>query len=166
MKISVIRFGNILFSRGSVIFKFLKQIKQKKPLTVTGQNMSRFFITIDEAVDKILTVLEISNGGQVFIIPKMNAFKIIDLAKAIQSIFKKKNRINIIKPREGEKSYEKLLDDNETIYKNIIKKNLAIIAKKKKGSSNFSIDSRYEKHLTISEIKTILLKEKINKITL
>tara|TARA_Y100000768_G_C23989869_1_gene691637 strand:+ start:7138 stop:8178 length:1041 start_codon:yes stop_codon:yes gene_type:complete len=166
MKISVIRFGNILFSRGSVIFKFLKQIKQKKPLTVTGQNMSRFFITIDEAVDKILTVLKISNGGQVFIIPKMNAFKIIDLAKAIQSIFKKKNRINIIKPREGEKSYEKLLDDNETIYKNIIKKNLAIIAKKKKGSSNFSIDSRYEKHLTISEIKTILLKEKINKITL
>ena len=74
-------FWQYSFSRGSVIFKFLKQIKKKKLFTVTGQNMSRFFITIDEAVDKILTVLEISNGGQVLVIPKMNAFKIIDLIK-------------------------------------------------------------------------------------
>jgi len=166
MKISVIRFGNILFSRGSVIFKFLKQIKQKKPLTVTGKNMSRFFITIDEAVDKILTVLKISEGGQIFIIPKMNAFKIMDLAKAIKNIYKKKNQITLIKSREGEKSYEKLLNDNEYIYKIFEKKNLAIISNKKIVSPSFSIDSRYQKHLKVLEIQKILIKEKIKKINL
>jgi FlaA1/EpsC-like NDP-sugar epimerase len=161
MIILAIRFGNILFSRGSVIFKFIKQIKDKKPLTVTGKRMSRFFITVDQAVEKILTALRLSTGGQIFIIPKMNAFKIIDLAKAIKNIYKKNNKIVIVKPREGEKNYEKLLNKNEEISQIFENQNLAIISKKKKLSKSFIIDSRYEKHLSVSEIKKVLLKQKI-----
>lgn len=161
MLISAIRFGNILFSRGSVIFKFIKQIKEKKPLTVTGKRMSRFFITVDQAVEKILTALRLSTGGQIFIIPKMNAFKIIDLAKAIKNIYKKNNEIVVIKPREGEKNYEKLLNKNEEISQIFENENLAIISKRKKLSKSFSIDSRYEKHLSVLEIKKVLLKQKI-----
>ena len=66
-KFSIIRFGNILFSRGSVPFKFIKQIKSNEPITLTGDNVSRFFILINTAVEKIFKTILLMKGGEVFL---------------------------------------------------------------------------------------------------
>ena len=89
-KFAAIRFGNILLSRGSVVFKFIKQIKYGDRITVTGKNISRFFVSINTAVNAIFESLKIMDGGEIFVIRKMPAFKIIDLAKALKYFFKKK----------------------------------------------------------------------------
>tara|TARA_B100001778_G_C18542247_1_gene608872 strand:+ start:227 stop:1240 length:1014 start_codon:yes stop_codon:yes gene_type:complete len=163
-KFSVIRFGNILFSRGSVVFKFVKQINSNKYITVTGNDVSRFFISLNRAVNCINETIEIMSGKEVFVVKKMPAFKIIDLAKAIKSIMKKNNQIKIMGLREGEKKYEKLISKNETLTKHPKSKNLGLITKKnKKIKINYhEIDSRVSNHLKIQNIKQILIKEKFS----
>jgi FlaA1/EpsC-like NDP-sugar epimerase len=112
---AVIRFGNIIFSRGSVIFKFIKQIKLGRTLTVTNRNVSRFFVPIKIAVQGIFEGIKVMNGGEIFILKKMPAFKILDLAKAIKKIFKKNNKIKFMGLREGEKYYEKINAKKENL---------------------------------------------------
>ena len=162
-KFSVIRFGNILFSRGSVAFKFFQQAKNKKNITITGLSVSRFFISIKTAVARIFESLALMNGGEIFVITRMKAFKIIDLARAIRSICGKKNLIQIVGLREGEKKYEKLISQKEQLKAHPKSKKIGIIIKNKnvdiKNNIGF-IDSRFSDHLNVTEIKKILLKEK------
>ena len=166
-KFSVIRFGNILFSRGSVIYKFVKQINSKKKITVTGLNVSRFFISLNSAVNSVLESIQIMKGSEKFVAINMPTFKIIDLAKAIKIIFKKKNKIQIIGLREGEKTYEKLVSSKETLVKHKNSNKLGIILDKKDINNNKNInyktDSRYSDHLSILNIKKTLLNEHIKK---
>jgi UDP-N-acetylglucosamine 4,6-dehydratase len=165
-KFSVIRFGNILLSRGSVVYKFLKQIKDKENITVTGKSVSRFFISIKKAVERISEAFQLMQGGEVFVVINMSSFKIIDLAKAIRSILGKKNRIKIIGLREGEKKYEKLVSDYENIQPHPTSNSLGLIKNKKNKLNNSQLqkqftDSRYARHLNIEHIKRIILKEKL-----
>ena len=163
-KFSVIRFGNILFSRGSVIFKFIKQINSKQKITVTSENVSRFFVSLNLAINCITKSIEVMVGREIFVVMNMPAFKIIDLAKAIKSIFKSKNLIKFIGLREGEKKYEKLISDKETLVQHPNEKSLGVIIlnnKKIRTKKNIITDSRYSNHLSIKNIKKILLKEKI-----
>jgi FlaA1/EpsC-like NDP-sugar epimerase len=165
-KFSVIRFGNILLSRGSVVYKFLKQIKEKENITVTGKSVSRFFISIQKAVERVSEAFQLMQGGEIFIVMNMSSFKIIDLAKAIRSIVGKKNRIKIIGLREGEKKYEKLLSDYENIQPHPTSNSLALIKNKKNKLNNPQLqkqftDSRYARHLNIEHIKRIISKEKL-----
>lgn len=164
-KFSVIRFGNILFSRGSVIFKFIKQINSKQKITITGENVSRFFVSLNLAVKCIANSIEVMKGREIFVVMKMPAFKIIDLAKAIKSIFKSNNSIKIIGLREGEKNYEKLISSKEILIKHPKAKKLGIIINNKIKNKNYNLetDSRFSNHLSIKNIKQILLKEKILK---
>jgi FlaA1/EpsC-like NDP-sugar epimerase len=165
-KFSVIRFGNILLSRGSVVYKFLKQIKEKENITVTGKSVSRFFISIQKAVERISEAFQLMQGGEIFVVMNMSSFKIIDLAKAIRSIAGKKNRIKIIGLREGEKKYEKLVSDYENIQPHPTSNSLALIKKKINKLNNPQLqkqftDSRYATHLNIEHIKRIISKEKL-----
>jgi FlaA1/EpsC-like NDP-sugar epimerase len=164
-KFSVIRFGNILFSRGSVIFKFIKQINSKQKITITGENVSRFFVSLNLAVKCIANSIEIMKGREIFVVMKMPTFRIIDLAKAIKSIFKSKNPIKIIGLREGEKNYEKLISSKEILIKHPKVKKLGVIISNKIKIKNYNLetDSRFSNHLSIKNIKQILLKEKILK---
>lgn len=116
---SCVRFGNVLFSRGSVIPVFLEQIK-KGYIEITDPNMTRFIMKTSEAVDLILKITEISNGGEIFVL-KMPAVKIGDLAAVIIDEYFRENpatpnavKTNIIGKRPGEKMYEKLLSDDES----------------------------------------------------
>ena len=77
---SVVRYGNVLMSRGSVIPKFLKDISENKTLSITHPEMTRFNITLDEGVDFVISSLINSVGGEIFV-PKLSSFKIIDLLK-------------------------------------------------------------------------------------
>jgi UDP-glucose 4-epimerase len=106
------RYGNVMASRGSVIPLFLKQIQDGTPLTVTDPNMTRFMMTIDDAVDLVLYAFEHGNPGDIFV-QKAPAATIQTLAEAMQRLFDVKIPIRAIGTRHGEKLYETLLNREE-----------------------------------------------------
>lgn len=106
------RYGNVMASRGSVIPLFVEQIKKGQPLTVTDPKMTRFLMTIDEAVDLVLYAFEHAKQGDVFV-QKAPACTIGDLAQALKELFNADNPVRIIGTRHGEKLYETLLTREE-----------------------------------------------------
>lgn len=110
-----VRFGNVLNSRGSVLPLFRKQIAAGGPITVTDHDMTRFVMNIDRAVELMLQALMISNGGEVFVF-KMPTIKIGDLARATLDLYDKPD-IDIITVglRPGEKYYEELMSEEESV---------------------------------------------------
>lgn len=107
------RYGNVMCSRGSVIPLFIDQIKNKKPITVTDPNMTRFLMNLDEAVDLVRFAFEHANPEDLFI-QKADASTIGDLAKAVQKLFGDTG-INVIGTRHGEKLYETLMTREERL---------------------------------------------------
>lgn len=106
------RYGNVMCSRGSVIPLFIEQIKAGLPLTVTEPNMTRFIMSLEEAVDLVLFAFEHAQSGDIFV-QKAPATTIEVLAKAVKAIFHADNPIKIIGIRHGEKMYETLLTNEE-----------------------------------------------------
>ena len=113
----VIRFGNVIGSRGSVLEIFNKQIKSNQNLTITHKEMTRFFMNLDDTTKKILKSIEISRGGEIFAIQSMQSFKINDLAKVLIKYHKKRknnqSKISYIGIKKNEKLEERLLSDTE-----------------------------------------------------
>ncbi|WP_299434138.1 polysaccharide biosynthesis protein [uncultured Aquimarina sp.] len=110
--ICVTRYGNVMASRGSVIPLFFNQIKQGEQLTITDPKMTRFMMSLDEAVDLVLYAFKHGKQGDLFV-QKSPASTIEDLAKAIQEICNVDEPIKIIGTRHGEKLYETLLTKEE-----------------------------------------------------
>ena len=106
------RYGNVMASRGSVIPLFIEQIKNGKPLTVTDPHMTRFMISLEEAVELVLYTFSNAWNGDIMV-QKSPASYIKDLAQALLELFNAKNEINIIGTRHGEKIYEVLLTKEE-----------------------------------------------------
>lgn len=106
------RYGNVMASRGSVIPLFVQQIKRGQPLTVTDPNMTRFLMSIDEAVELVIYAFKNAKSGDIMV-QKAPSAKIGDLAQAIKEIFNADNEIKIIGTRHGEKLYETLLTKEE-----------------------------------------------------
>lgn len=106
------RYGNVMASRGSVIPLFVKQIKNGLPITITDPNMTRFMMSLEEAVDLVLFAFEKGNPGDLFV-NKAPASTIADLAQALREMFKADNEIKIIGTRHGEKLYETLCTREE-----------------------------------------------------
>jgi UDP-N-acetylglucosamine 4,6-dehydratase len=106
------RYGNVMASRGSVIPLFLKQIKEGFPITVTDPNMTRFLMSLDEAVELVLFAFENGNPGDLFV-NKAPAGTIGDLAQAMKELCKATTEIKIIGTRHGEKLYETLCTREE-----------------------------------------------------
>lgn len=111
-KVCLTRYGNVMASRGSVIPLFVKQIKENSPLTVTDPSMTRFLMSLEDAVDLVLFAFQNGNQGDLFV-NKAPASTIGDLAEAIKDIFKAKSKIKIIGTRHGEKLYETLCTREE-----------------------------------------------------
>ncbi|WP_305140091.1 nucleoside-diphosphate sugar epimerase/dehydratase [Thomasclavelia cocleata] len=106
------RYGNVLASRGSVVPLFINQIKEGNPLTLTEPSMTRFVMTLEEAVDLVLFAFENGESGDIFV-QKAPACTIEILAKAVKELFHADNEIKVIGIRHGEKMYETLLTDEE-----------------------------------------------------
>ncbi|WP_316817959.1 polysaccharide biosynthesis protein [Pedobacter nyackensis] len=106
------RYGNVMASRGSVIPLFLKQIKEGKTLTITDPKMTRFLMSLEEAVELVLFAFEHGNQGDLFV-NKAPAGTIGDLAQALKELCEADNKINIIGTRHGEKLYETLCTREE-----------------------------------------------------
>ncbi len=106
------RYGNVMASRGSVIPLFINQIKSGIPLTITDPNMTRFLMSLNDAVELVLFAFENGNQGDLFV-NKAPAATIGDLAQAIKALAKLDNEIKVIGTRHGEKLYETLCTREE-----------------------------------------------------
>ncbi len=109
------RYGNVMCSRGSVIPLFIDQIKEGKPITVTDPEMTRFLMSLDEAVDLVMFAFENGKPGDIMV-QKAPACTIGTLARAVQELFHDKNEIHYIGIRHGEKKYETLLTKEECLH--------------------------------------------------
>lgn len=111
-KVCLTRYGNVMASRGSVIPFFVEQIKKGLPITVTDPNMTRYLMSLEEAVDLVLFAFKNGNQGDLFV-QKAPACTIGDLAQAMKELFNASNEIKIIGTRHGEKLYETLCTREE-----------------------------------------------------
>ena len=167
IKFSVVRYGNVMGSRGSVIPLFMKQ-KDSNIFTITDKSMTRFNITLTESVDFVIQSLTKMIGGEIFV-PKIKSYKIMDLVKAISA----KPKIKLIGTRSGEKIHEEMISEFESS-NSIENKNFFVILPNSKYNTlnrksylkkfknakslkkNFSYNSLNNKFLTIKELKKIL----------
>ncbi|OHD14853.1 MAG: UDP-glucose 4-epimerase [Spirochaetes bacterium GWB1_48_6] len=108
------RYGNVMGSRGSVIPLFMQQIKEGRPITVTDPDMTRFMMSLDQAVELVLFAFEHAEQGDMFV-QKAPAATIRDLAAVIQEIMNDGSEIKVIGTRHGEKLYETLLSREEAV---------------------------------------------------
>jgi UDP-N-acetylglucosamine 4,6-dehydratase len=108
------RYGNVMASRGSVIPLFIDQIKAGKPLTVTDLNMTRFMMTLEDAVDLVLYAFEHAKQGDLFV-QKAPAATIDVLVKSLLELYGAKNEVKILGTRHGEKLYESLINSEDMV---------------------------------------------------
>ena len=108
------RYGNVMCSRGSVIPLFVEQIRNKQPITITDPSMTRFIMSLEEAIDLVLFAFENGVAGDIFV-QKAPACTIGDLAQALKEMFNAHNEIKTIGTRHGEKAYETLLTKEEAM---------------------------------------------------
>jgi len=111
-KITITRYGNVMASRGSVIPLFVNQIKNNEAITVTDPDMTRFIMSLDNAVDLVFYAYAKCDQGDIFV-QKSPAATIETLASALKEIFQAKNKIKIMGTRHGEKKHEVLLSREE-----------------------------------------------------
>jgi len=164
------RYGNVIASRGSVVPLFVEQIKAGEPLTVTDPNMTRFIMSLENAVDLVLYAFENGSSGDIFV-QKAPACTIGDLAIAVKELFGTKNEVKIIGTRHGEKLYETLLNREEMAsaqdlgeyYKILVDArdlnyNKYFVEGEEQISKKEDYTSNNTKILNVEEIKGVLLK--------
>jgi len=164
-KFAIVRFGNVLGSRGSVFQIFQNQIKMKKPLTVTDKRMTRFIMSISEAASMILKVTKILKDGEIYIL-KMPSIRIEDLAKGMLHVYgsrfpdyRNTSSLKITKPR-GERFHELLITNEEMpfchdigdMYKISKTENKKRLLHKEFSSETASRISQSKLHKTINEL--------------
>jgi len=113
-KFIAVRYGNVLGSSGSVVPKFIEQIKNKKKITITDKQMTRFSITMSEALDFILKSAEYGQGSEIFV-PKIRAYAISDIKNALTEILEDYGE-DVLGIRPGEKLHETLINTEEIRY--------------------------------------------------
>ncbi|HHX06952.1 MAG TPA: polysaccharide biosynthesis protein [Erysipelothrix sp.] len=163
------RYGNVMASRGSVIPLFIDQIKSGQPLTVTDPGMTRFLMSLEEAVELVVFAFENAEAGDIMV-QKSPASTIGDLAQAVKELFNVDNEIKIIGTRHGEKRYETLLTKEEFVKVNDLGGFFRVPADKRdlnydkyfeEGSHELSENGEYNSdnttRLTVEQIKEKLL---------
>lgn len=156
-KFTVVRYGNVIGSRGSVIPYFINLLKKGFPVPLTSHEMTRFFIPVINALKFVLTSLKNMNGGEIFI-PKMNSIKIIDLIHMID----RKAKIKNIGIRPGEKLHESLFSIDESRSINVTKDCFIIYSDNLNFKKKMGIKLKNFKGL-ISSDSDMINKKKIEK---
>lgn len=159
---SVVRYGNVFGSRGSIIPFFVDLINKKQKLTITDPYMTRFNIDLDDAVKLVVNATKNSIGGEIFV-PKISSYRIMDIVKALNN----KSSIKIVGIRPGEKLHEELISKEESYntfdlgdFFIIASTNNSINFYKKKKYKKFKIDKNYNSlnnsFLTVAQIKELI----------
>lgn len=163
------RYGNVMASRGSVIPLFVEQIKRGQPLTVTDPNMTRFLMSLEEAVELVIFAFHKADAGDIMV-QKSPSCKIGDIVQALKELFHADNDVKIIGTRHGEKLYETLLTKEEYSHAEDLGGFFRIPADKRElnydkyfieGNKELSMRDEYNSHntkiLNVEEIKEKLL---------
>lgn len=163
------RYGNVMASRGSVIPLFVEQIKNGQPITVTDPNMTRFLMSLEDAVELVVFAFKNAEAGDIMV-QKSPASTIEDLAQAIKELFNAENEIKVIGTRHGEKLYETLLTREENVVSSDMGDFYRVPADTRdlnyekyfvEGDKKLSTDEEYNSHnterLTVEHIKDKLL---------
>ncbi len=163
------RYGNVMATRGSVIPLFIEQIKSRQPLTVTEPNMTRFLMSLEEAVELVVFAFQNAKSGDIMV-QKSPSSTIGDLAQAVKELFNVDNEIKVIGTRHGEKRYETLLTKEEYLKAEDMGSFYRVPADKRdlnydkyfiEGSQKLSFNGEYNsdnaERLNIKEIKEKLL---------
>lgn len=116
-KFNAVRFGNVIQSNGSVMPTFKKQIELGQPLTVTHEDITRYFMTVEEAAQLIVQSTAIGKNGEIFVLDMGEPIKIIDIAKSLFRLLNKPVNIKITGLRPGEKMFEELSYDDKSVDK-------------------------------------------------
>ena len=170
IKFSIVRYGNVMGSRGSVIPLFLKQ-RKNNIFTITDKKMTRFNITLEQGINFVLNSLKIMKGGEIFV-PKIPSYKVIDIVHSIS----KNAKIKIIGIRPGEKIHEEMISSEESLnvieYKNFYvvipnskfnpinkKKYMKIFKNGKNTKENFNYSSNNNiDFLTVNQLTKLIKK--------
>lgn len=144
------RYGNVMYSRGSVIPLFIEQIKSGQPLTVTDPNMTRFIMSLEEAVELVLFAFENAESGDIMV-QKAPASTIGNLVQALKELFAVENETKVIGIRHGEKMYETLLTNEECAHAIDLGKYYRVPADKR--------DLNYDKYYISGEMERSSLSE-------
>ena len=172
IKFTCVRYGNVLGSRGSVLPTFIEQIRSGKKITITDPSMTRFHMTVNQALDFIFRSLKNSNGGEVFV-PKLKAYRLGELKDAIVELLDQKVETQIISVRPGEKYHESLISideirntyENQDDYLIFEKKTEHYIYPNDQSIKKTSLKSEYSSNnvelLSKDELKNILTKENL-----
>jgi len=173
LKFLCVRYGNVLGSRGSIVPTFSKQVLDGKKITITDPNMTRFNITMTQAIDLIFRTIKNGDGGQVFI-PKLKAYKVGDMKDAILDLMDAKNEVEQISVRPGEKFHESLISKDELRNTFENKEDYLIIDQQLQNETEGSINKDIVKTtlteqyssdnvelLTKDQIREIILKENL-----
>ena len=168
--ICVTRYGNVMASRGSVIPLWIDQIKAGNPITITDPNMTRYMMTLDDAVDLVLYAFENGNSGDLFV-QKAAAATLSVLAQALKEMLQADNEVRVIGTRHGEKLYETLVTREEMFKSEDMGNYFRIPADArdlnydkyfKEGSEDLSKVEEYHSHnthqLDVEGMKELLLK--------
>ena len=157
--INCVRYGNVMYTRGSVIPLFINQILQKKDLTITEPNMKRFLMKMEDSLDLVEKSTSLKSSGSIFV-KKSPAAKIITLAEVLIKLFNSKSKIKIVGLRPGEKLYETLITREEMV-KTKSFPGYYVIKAKLTGKFSSKVypeyDSNSTKQLNKKELKNLLL---------
>ena len=149
-KLLILRYGNVIASRGSVVRTLVNQLLNNETLTLTSKQMTRFIMSLDDAIDLLNYALKFGKQGELFV-RKTPSIKIIDLIISLKKIFNKKNKIKIIGIRQGEKLHETLISEEES--KNCVSKKKFFIIKPNQKNLNYEIyfskGNRRKKNISI-----------------
>ncbi|SDX26991.1 polysaccharide biosynthesis protein [Paenibacillus sp. CF384] len=162
------RYGNVMASRGSVIPLFIEQIKNGKPLTITDPNMTRFLMSLEEAVELVIFAFDKAEAGDIMV-QKAPASTIGDLAQALKELFDADNEIKVIGTRHGEKLYETLLTREEHVVSSDLGGFYRVPADQRdlnydkyfvEGNESLSSEEEYNSHNT-QRLNTEQIKDKL-----
>ncbi len=162
------RYGNVMASRGSVIPLFISQIKGGKPITITNPDMTRFLMSLDEAVELVVFAFANAKSGDIMV-QKAPASTIADLAQALLELFGADNGIKIIGTRHGEKLYETLLTKEEHMVAKDMGNYFRVPVDKRdlnydkyfvQGDQKLSGEEEYNSHNT-TRLNVVQVKEKL-----
>ena len=135
IKFSVLRYGNVMFSRGSILPLLLDKIKKNENFEITDERMTRFNIELDQAINLSIDCIKRMYGGELFV-PKLKTYKVMDLVKALNV----KNKLKIIGIRPGEKIHEEMISSADSFNTFELKSMFVIV-----GPSDKKLNQKYKK---------------------
>ena len=172
-KFVALRYGNVLGSSGSVVPKFIEQIITNKKITITDPNMTRYSITMNEALDFIMDATKSASGGEIFIPKLLKAYSVQDLKTALEELLHPVGE-EIISIRQGEKMHEALLNPDEMKYTWEVDNKFVVFDKIisedeienlypgiKKINLDHTVSSNFAEKMSIQEIKEKIIESKI-----